>query len=122
MNYSKADLRDQALTGIGVIDPNVGADGATLTRVNPMVQQFIEYLNDENLLIFDSSVTDWDAANIPGRVMPAMQDLLELRLGRSYGVNTPRQEWEANWQAAMGRLRKSILAGTDDVPVVVENF
>lgn len=116
--YSKADLRDDVLVELGVLDPSENPQGSTIARVDPIIQQVIEYLADENCLIFDSSV-GIQTKNIPGRIMRSLVALmaLELQPGFGRGKATPDEKF-----VAMRNLRRSILEGSNDIPTVIENF
>lgn len=115
--YSKANLRDQALVALGVLDPTESADAQTVARVDPILQQMIEGLDDENLLIFDPSTNETTDV-IPSRVMLAMKELAEYELGPGYG--RPRDA--AYREGALRRLRRSVLEASNDIPTIIENF
>jgi hypothetical protein len=115
--YTKADLRNQALVALGVLDPTEAPSAQTIAHVDPIIQQMIEGLDDENVLIFDPS-TDLTTAVIPGRIMLAMKELAAYELGPGYGRPQP---YEA-MLAAMARLRRSVLQGFDPIPASADFF
>src|ERR1700746_621812 len=119
--YTKADLRNQALTALTVLDPTESPDADTIARVDPIIQQVIEGLDDENCLIFDPSTTV-DTAVIPARVMLALKELVEVELGPGYGRSKTKTEQDQDRRMALKRLRRSILQGNDPIPVLAEYF
>lgn len=115
--YTKHQLRNQTLVHLGVLDPTEQPDADTIALVDPVIQQMLEHLDDENCLIFDPSV-DFDTDVIPGRVMLALRDLGAYILGPGYGKNYQ----EMTREMAMKQLRRSVIEGTNDIPTVIENF
>ncbi|HKY19576.1 MAG TPA: hypothetical protein VJM31_00030 [Vicinamibacterales bacterium] len=115
--YSKADLRNQALREIGVLDHGEQPDADMVSVVDPIAQQLLEYLNDENVLAFDSSVSV-STQVIPGRLMGGLVDVLKWRIAPTY--SRPREVKTVG--EAMHTLRRSILEGQNDIPVSVDYF
>lgn len=114
---SKDALRNEALLDLGVIAAGQTAPGNDATSVSNKLQDMLEYLEDENLLIFDFT-TAGNTENIPSRIYQALLDMLIYRIGPSYGKPQPIELWESG----LRRLRRSVLAGTDDTPVAIENY
>jgi hypothetical protein len=115
--YSKADLRNQALRELGVLDHGEEPDADMVSVVDPIAQQLLEYLNDENVLAFDPSVSV-STQVIPGRLMGGMVDALKWRIAPTY--SRPR---EVQTQGeALHTLRRSILEGQNSIPTAVDFF
>ena len=119
--YSKQELRDSALEEIKVKDANESMDSLDTDMADREIQAFIEYLEDETLLIFDASV-GITMSNIPGRIWIALRDVVAELLAPKYAKATrmvakPGGGQEAMYDNAMRRLRRSVLDGSDDVPV-----
>ncbi len=114
-DYSKADLRNRALADIGVLDAGEAAKPEMVAFVDPILQQMIESLDDENILIFDPSLP-FSTGVIPGRIMRAMSDLLGWEIRPAYG--RPRGEREP----LVNALRRQVLQGSDPIPVAFTAF
>lgn len=114
--YSKADLRNRALSEIGVLDASEAASSEDADYVDRICQQMIEALDDENLLIFDSS-TSVSTQIIPARVMKAMSAILAWEISPTYG----RQRAPDN-TPLMNALRRHVLQGQDPIPVVADYY
>lgn len=124
--YSKADLRNSALEEIKVKDAGETAAALDSSTVDAEAQRVIENLEDESLLIFDASVSA-TTSNIPGRIFNALRDLVAESICRKYGIPEttvlgPHDRPESLTKNATRRLRRSILDGSDDVPVKAQYF
>lgn len=113
--YSKADLRNRALADIGVLEAGEAAEPEMVSFVDPICQQMLESLDDENLLIFDPSLAV-STAVIPGRVMRALSNLLGWEIAPPY--SRPRGDRES----LVNALRRQVLQGGDPIPVRAEYF
>ncbi len=113
-DYSKADLRNRALADIGVLEAGESADADMIAYCDPVMQQMIEGLDDENLLIFDSSVNNATQV-IPGRIMAAMSNLLAWEIAPAYG--RPRMP---DRLPLLKALRRHVLQGYDPIPAQAE--
>ena len=114
-DYSKADLRNRTLVDIGVLAAGESPTADTIAHTDPLMQQMIEGLDDENLLIFDPSVSV-STQVIPGRVMRAMSDLLAWEFRPGFGL--PRGERDP----LLNALRRHVLQGGDPIPVSATYF
>lgn len=113
--YSKADLRNRALADIGVLEAGEAAQPEMVSFVDPICQQMLESLDDENILIFDVSLPV-STAVIPGRIMRALSNLLAWEISIPYG--RPRGEREP----LVNALRRQVLQGGDPIPVRTDYF
>lgn len=114
--YSKADLRNRALAEIGVLAAEEPAKPDMAAYVDPVCQQMIEGLDDENCLIFNPA-TSVSTQVIPGRIMRAMAALLGWEISPAYGVSRT-----AVREDLLNGLRRSVLQGSDPIPVQAEYF
>jgi len=114
--YSKADLRNRALREIGVLDHGEEPDAEMAELVDGVLQQLLEYLNDEVLLIFDPSTSVSDQV-IPGRIMSGLAEALKWEIGPSY--SRPR---ETTKQESLRTLRRSIAPSEAPIPVQADYF
>lgn len=121
--YSKADLRNRALRLLTVIDHSEEPLGDMTTYADGIMQQFIEGLDDENLLIFDPS-TSVSTQVIPARVLSPMTDLLAWELAPSYGKprSGPGETAEQRYTKLLNALRRHCLQGSDPIPVQADYF
>ncbi len=110
--HSKQDLRERVLHDMGVLDISETASAEDGALIDAIVQQSLEELEDENLVIFDSSQGE-TVDNIPARTFSALADFVRYHAAPSYTL--PKDENLRN--SAIYRLRKSVLAGSDDTPV-----
>jgi hypothetical protein len=119
--YSKQTLRDSALEEIKVKDAGTTMDTLDTDAADREIQTFLEYLEDESLLIFDASV-GITTANIPGRIWLALRDAVAELIAPKYSMPTrmvpkPGGGQESMYDNALRRLRRSVMDGSDDVPV-----
>lgn len=114
-DYSKADLRNRALSQIGVKETEEAPSADDASLVDTICQQMIESLDDENILIFDPT-TSVATQIIPGRIMRAMCDLLAWEISPSFA--RPRGDRGPLVMA----LRRQILQGSDPIPVRADFF
>ncbi len=117
--YSKADLRNRVLRDLGVLDVARSASAPVAAVVDDIVQQSLEELEDESLVIFNSQLGE-TIENIPGRVFAALADFVRYHAAPSFpmgGVAVGKDD--ALRHSALTRLRRSVMAGSDDTPVKV---
>lgn len=117
MAYSKADLRNRVLRDMGALDIAEAASAEDAEVLDNIVQQSLEELEDENLIIFDTTQGE-TIENIPGRVFSALADFVRFHAMPSYGH--PKDD--ALWQAALRRLRRSVAPEADDVPTAAKYY
>lgn len=118
--YSKAELRNSALEDIKVKDSGTDMPASDTTMADAEIQRHLEYLEDEALVIFDTSQAI-TVSNIPGRVFNALRDMCAELLAPKFGVEArvvvgPGGQ-ESLYENALRRLRRSVIDGNDDVPV-----
>lgn len=116
-DYSKQDLRTRVLRDMGVLDIAETASAEDAENLDDIAQQAIEELQDENLVLFNAEVGETIDA-IPGRVFAALADFVRYHASPSYG----RPKDDALRAGALMRLRRSVLAGSDDVPVAAKFY
>lgn len=124
--YTKQTLRNDALEEIKVKDANEEMDSRDTDKADREIQAFIEYLGDESLLIFDSSVSI-TTSNIPGRIYIALRDAVSELLAGKYDRPTrmvPKANGgqESMYDNAMRRLRRSVHDSGDETPVAAKFF
>lgn len=110
--YSKQDLRERVLHDLAVTDIQESSTAEDAAIVDPIVAQSLAELSDENLIQFDTSVSD-TTQNIPANTFSALADFVRYHVAPAYTL--PKDENLRN--SAMYRLRKSLLVGSDDVVV-----
>jgi hypothetical protein len=115
--YSKADLRNRALKDMGVLDINESASAIQARIVDDIVAQALDELEDEDLIIFDTSATNTSDV-IPGRLFAAYADFVRFHAMPAFGMAKD----ENLYLSALKRLRRGIRDGSDDVPVKVDYF
>lgn len=115
--YSKQSLRDRILHDMGVLDIAESASAVDSELLDPIVQQSLEELEDENLVIFNSQLGE-NIENIPGRLFGALADFIRFNSCPAYVL--PQDMNVRNM--ALTRLRRSIMAGSDDTPVRANFF
>jgi hypothetical protein len=113
--YSKADLRNRALIDISVLAAGESPPADMIAVTDPIMQQMIESLDDENVLIFDPS-TSVSTQVIPARVMRAMAALLAWELAPGFGVQRGERE------SLVNALRRHVLQGSDPTPVEFTSY
>lgn len=113
-SHSKQDLRTRILRDSGVLDINESASAEDAENVDPVVQAALEELEDENVIIFDTSQLE-TVENIPARLFMALSDFVRAQGMASYGI-----PYNADLRmAALNRLRRGTTLGSDDTPVAV---
>lgn len=113
--YSKADLRNRTLVDLGVIAAGESPPADMIAVTDPVMQQMIESLDDENVLIFDPS-TNVATQVIPARIMRAMAGLLAWEFAPGFGLQRSDRE------SLLNALRRHVLQGSDPVPVEFTSF
>lgn len=120
--YSKQALRDRVLHDLGVLDIAESASAAEAALLDDIVQQSLEELEDENLVIFNSQLGE-TIDNIPGRIFSAMADYIRYHATPAFPVSGNVAEKDDKLRnSALYRLRRSVVAGADDVAVKVSYF
>lgn len=115
--YSKQDLRSRILHDMGVLDIAESASAVDSEVLDPIIQQSLEELEDEDLVIFNSQLGE-TIENIPGRIFAGLADFIRYQASPTYSL--PKDDNMRT--SAMYRLRKSIFPGSDDTPVAVKFF
>lgn len=115
--YSKQNLRERVLHDLGVLDIQESSSAEDAALVDPIMQQSLEELTDENLVTFDTTKAE-TVENIPANTFSALADYVRYHVSPAYTL--PKDENLRN--SAIYRLRKSVLVGSDDVPVRCEFF
>lgn len=115
--YAKSDIRNSVLHDLTVLDVSEEASAEDAAVVDAEVQSVLEYLEDEDLTIFDFTAAEEDQV-IPGRIKNALVDMVVFRCQPKYGQ---RQD-PTRWKNGIGALRRSVLAGSDDQPTPINNF
>lgn len=115
--YSKQDLRNRVLHDLGVLDIAESASAVDSEVLDPIVQQSLEELEDLGLVVFNSQLGE-TIYNIPGRIFAALADYMRYQAAPTYSLAKD----DMLRQSALYRLRKSIVAGSDDTPVRVNFF
>lgn len=115
--YSKQDLRDRVLHDLGVMDIQETAQAVDAAMIDPIIQQSMAELQDENLITFDITQSDF-TDNIPSNVFSALADFIRYHAGPAFTL--PKDDQLR--ASALNRLRKSVMFGSDDAPVRVDFF
>lgn len=125
-DYSKQELRNSALESITVKDAGSDMAAVDTTMADDEIQALLEYLDDEDLIVFDTSEAI-TVENIPGRMYQALRDLAAEHLAPKFGVAArtvpgPGGRPESLYENAMRRLRRSVRDGDDDYPTRAQFF
>jgi hypothetical protein len=99
--YTRADLRDQVLHDLGVLDAGEAAEAEDAEFVERRIQQVLEGLDHDGLIPFNL-----DGDEIPARYMVPLTQVIAPTLANAFGLGQRLADFAAIADAGMRQLRR----------------